>query len=173
MTPEQILELYDFNAWANQRAFDACVALTPEQQTRMIVSSFPSVSETLAHIVRGEWIWLQLWQSRPLTIDDVKDYSSKFTDVPSLRAGWDKLEKERRSFLRSLSASDLDRVIEYQSLLVNRRFAYPLRHMLQHVVNHSTYHRGQLTTMLRQLDAKPCATDFLRYFDWLSGHSEG
>jgi uncharacterized damage-inducible protein DinB len=45
--------------------------------------------------------------------------------------------------------------------------------MLQHIVNHSTYHRGQLTTLLRQLGAQPCATDFLYYFDWLSGHREG
>jgi len=38
-------------------------------------------------------------------------------------------------------------------------------HMLQHVVNHATYHRGQLTTMFRELGATPRALDFLVYFD--------
>ncbi|HEV8383456.1 MAG TPA: DinB family protein [Candidatus Acidoferrales bacterium] len=173
MTPEQIRELYDFNAWANQRAFDACAALTPEQFTRDLGSSFPSVRDTLAHIVAGEWIWLLLWLNRPRTAGMVQTYSSKFTDLASIRAGWDEVERERRDFLAGLTAADLDRVIEYQSLRVDRRFAYPLRQMLQHIVNHSTYHRGQLTTLLRQLGAQPCATDFLYYFDWLSGHREG
>jgi uncharacterized damage-inducible protein DinB len=173
MTPEQILELYDFNAWANQRAFDACAALTPQQFSQPIVSSFPSVRETLAHIVGGEWIWLLLWLDRPRTADMLRNYSSKFADLASIRAGWNELERERRDFLRGLTAADLDRVIEYQSLMVNRRFAYPLRQMLQHVVNHSTYHRGQLTTLLRQLGAEPCVTDFLFYFDCLKGESKG
>jgi uncharacterized damage-inducible protein DinB len=35
------------------------------------------------------------------------------------------------------------------------------------VVNHSTYHRGQLTTLLRQLQAMPVATDYLVYHDEL------
>ena len=173
MTPEQIRELYDFNAWANQRAFDACAALTPEQFTQTIVSSFPSVRETLAHIVTGEWIWLQLWLSRPRSMELVQTYSRQFTDLASVRAGWAELEKDRRGFLSALTAADLDRVIEYQSLMVNRRFAYSLRRMMQHIVNHSTYHRGQITTMLRQLGAQPGVTDYLRYFDWLAGDSEG
>jgi len=33
-----------------------------------------------------------------------------------------------------------------------------------HVVNHSTYHRGQITTLLRQLGAEPVDTDFLVYY---------
>ena len=173
MTPDQIRELYDFNAWANRRMFDACAALTPEQFTLAIISSFPSVRETLAHIVGGEWIWLQLWLNRPRSLELVRNYSSKFTNLASVRAGWDELEKDRRAFLHGLTPADLDRVIEYQSLMVDRRFAYPLRHMLQHVANHSTYHRGQLTTMLRQLGAKTCTSDFLRYFDWLAGELEG
>jgi uncharacterized damage-inducible protein DinB len=172
MTPEQILELYDFNAWANQRVFEACAALTPEQFMQPIVSSFPSVRETLVHIVGGEWIWLQLWLNCPRSADKLRSYTDKFTDLASVRAGWAELEKERRAFLYALTAADLERVIEYQSIMVNRRFAYSLRKMLQHVANHSTYHRGQLTTLLRQLGAEPCSTDYLRYFDWLTGQTE-
>ncbi len=35
--------------------------------------------------------------------------------------------------------------------------------LLLHVVNHSSYHRGQLTTMLRRVGATPVATDYV-YF---------
>jgi uncharacterized damage-inducible protein DinB len=42
--------------------------------------------------------------------------------------------------------------------------AQPLWHMLQHLANHGTYHRGQVTTMLRQLGAKPQATDLILFY---------
>jgi uncharacterized damage-inducible protein DinB len=35
--------------------------------------------------------------------------------------------------------------------------------ILQHVVNHSTYHRGQIATMLRQLGTKAIPTDLIAY----------
>jgi uncharacterized damage-inducible protein DinB len=43
-------------------------------------------------------------------------------------------------------------------------FAQPLWQCLQHVANHSTYHRGQITTMLRQLGAKPAGTDLIGFY---------
>lgn len=171
MTPEQIRELYDFNAWANQRVLDSCAALRPEQFVRTIVSSYPSVRETLAHIVTGEWVWLELWLGRMHPAPERKSFAEQFTDIGSIRAGWSEVEKERRRFLDTLTPADLDHVIEYTSLMGNR-CAYTLRRMMQHVVNHSTYHRGQLTTMLRQLGAEPCATDYLRYFDWIAHQPE-
>ena len=36
--------------------------------------------------------------------------------------------------------------------------------LLLHIVNHSTYHRGQITTMLRQLGARTIATDITRWY---------
>ena len=44
-------------------------------------------------------------------------------------------------------------------------YSYPLWQQLAHVVNHSTYHRGQVTTMLRQLGAAAVSTDLLLYYD--------
>jgi uncharacterized damage-inducible protein DinB len=37
--------------------------------------------------------------------------------------------------------------------------------MVQHVVNHASYHRGQITTMLRQLGAPPAKPmDMIAYY---------
>ena len=173
MTPEEIRTLYDFNAWANERMFAACAALTPEQFNKPIVSSFPSVRDTVVHIVAGEWLWLQLWLVRPFSVAARQSYADGLTNLTSIRTAWTELECERRRFLDAITPAGLEHVIEYQSIMMNRRFAYSLCRMLQHVVNHSTYHRGQVTTMLRQLGAEPRATDFLRYFDWLSEQPEG
>jgi uncharacterized damage-inducible protein DinB len=171
MTPEQIRELYDFNAWANQRVFDACAALTSAQFSRAVVSSYPSVRETLAHIVTGEWVWLELWLGRMHPAAERQNYAAQFVDLAKIRTGWSEVERERQPFLDALTPPGLGHVIEYTSLMGNR-CAYTLRRMMQHVVNHSTYHRGQVATMLRQLGAEPRPTDYLRYFDWLGGQPE-
>ena len=81
------------------------------------------------------------------------------------------MEHEQAEFVAGLSEESLGTVIEY----VNTRgesFAYPLWQMLQHVVNHSTYHRGQITMMLRQLGATPVATDFLVFYDVMSDRTK-
>ena len=64
MSPEEMRVLFDFNAWANQRALDAASALTPEQFTRALGSSFSSVRDTLVHICSGEWVWLERFEGR-------------------------------------------------------------------------------------------------------------
>jgi uncharacterized damage-inducible protein DinB len=38
-----------------------------------------------------------------------------------------------------------------------------LAHLMQHLANHSTYHRGQIALMMRQLGAAPLATDFAMF----------
>ena len=168
MTPEQICALYDYNAWANRRILDACGALTEEQFTRDLGSSFRSVRDTVVHILGGEWIWLERWHGRS---HSALPPSSDFPTLASVRARWAEIERGLKDFAAGVSAADLDRVIEYRNTRGNR-FAYPLRSMLQHVVNHGTYHRGQVTTLLRQLGARPRPTDLLRFYDALAGQPE-
>ena len=171
MSPEEVRELYDFNAWANQRALEACSVLTEEQFTRDLGSSFRSVRDTLIHVLGGEWLWLERWRGRSPMMVEVETFANQVKGFASMRSRWERIERDLRVFVAALSAADLERVVEYRNLGGNR-FAYPLRSMLQHLVNHNTYHRGQVTTMLRQLGAIPRATDFLRYFDVLAGQPE-
>ena len=67
MTPEEIRTLFAYDAWANGRTLDACAALTPEQFTRDLGSSFRSVRDTLAHILGAQWIWLERFHGRSPT----------------------------------------------------------------------------------------------------------
>jgi uncharacterized damage-inducible protein DinB len=70
--------------------------------------------------------------------------------------------------LDALDDARLTQVVSYVNLK-GESFAYPLGRMLQHVVNHSTYHRGQIATLLRQLGATPLSTDLLLYDDVYRG----
>jgi len=160
MTPEEIRVLYDYNAWANHRELDAASALTPEQFVKPLGSSFSSVRDTLAHICGAEWIWLERFQGRsPSSLPD----TTQFTDVPGLRTHWDQLEARLLTFVRGLRQTDLDRVLEYKTLKFGV-YQNPLWQSMQHVVNHGTYHRGQVTTMLRQQGAQPILTDLMHFY---------
>jgi uncharacterized damage-inducible protein DinB len=160
MTPEEVRILYDYNAWANHRQLNAASALTPEQFIEPLGSSFSSVRDTLAHICGAEWIWLERFQGRsPSSLPD----TTQFKDVSSLRAHWDELEGRLLKFVRELKQTDLDRVFEYKTLKFGV-YKNPLWQSMQHVVNHGTYHRGQITTMLRQHGAQPILTDLMHFY---------
>ena len=160
MTPEEVGLLYDFNSWANRRALQACAALTPEQFTKNLGSSFPSLRDTLAHIYGSEWLWLERFQGRsPASLPDV----GQFSNLASLRERWLEHEARLLSFVRRLAQEDLDRVMEYKTLKFGV-YRNPLWQSMQHLVNHGTYHRGQVTTMLRQLGAQPILTDLMHFY---------
>jgi uncharacterized damage-inducible protein DinB len=156
-----IRQLYQYNHWANQRIFDVVVALPLEQYLRNLKNSFPSVRDTLTHIVAAEWIWLERCRGvSPKSLPGPE----QFADLAALRAAWLKLDGERAAFLHGLTPEQLSPPLHY----VNTRgetYAYPLWQVLAHVVNHSTYHRGQITTLLRQMGAEPAATDLLLFYD--------
>jgi uncharacterized damage-inducible protein DinB len=160
MTPEEMRLLFDFNSWANHRSLGAAAALSVEQFTKPLGNSFSSVRDTLAHIFGAEWIWLERFQGRsPASLPNTADYA----DLPSLRESWSEFEPRLLGFVRGLTQADLNRVIEYKTLKFGV-YNNPLWQSMQHVVNHGTYHRGQVTTLLRQLGAQPVLTDLMHFY---------
>ena len=77
-----------------------------------------------------------------------------YDDLAKVRAAWQDEERRIRAILASLGPEGITRPIEYQAW-DGRWQAQPFWQMLQHVVNHGSYHRGQVTTMLRQMNAPP------------------
>src|SRR5579859_657435 len=163
MHPSTIRELFLYNHWANQRTLASVEPLSAEQFTRAMGNSFSSVRDTLAHILSAEWIWLERWLGRsPREMLPASD----FPTVESLRRRCHAVEHDLNEFLQTLTPERLANSLAY----INRQgepFAYPLWQQMLHVVNHSSYHRGQIVTLLRQLGAEPQNTDFLVYYDLL------
>ena len=77
-----------------------------------------------------------------------------FPDVAAIRKQWTAEESRVRQFVDGLGDAGVTRVIEYK-LITGQPSAQPIWQMVQHLVNHASYHRGQVTTMLRQLGAQP------------------
>ena len=160
MKPEEMVALYEYNAWADRRVLEATSALTKEQFTKPLGSSFSSVRDTLVHIYGVEWLWLERFQGRsPAVIPD----DEAFADVAKLKAGWSAFEPILLDFVRGLTQNDLERVMEYKTMKYGV-YRNPLWQSMQHLVNHGTYHRGQITTMLRQLGAEAILTDLMHFY---------
>jgi uncharacterized damage-inducible protein DinB len=159
MTITEARELFGYSAWANGAMLDAAETLSPEQLSATVASSFPSVRGTLGHIVGTEWIWLRRWLGEsPKSPPDWVEHSA-----PSdLRARLAAVAAERDQFLAGRGDADLQSVVEYRRFS-GEAYANRLADLVRHVVNHSTYHRGQLATQLRQLGVKPPSTDILLY----------
>jgi len=158
---DDIRTLYAFNGWATGRIVAAVGPLSSADYTRDLHTSHGSVRGTLVHTLWAEWIWLQRWRGespKRVFADD------EFPDVKALESRWRDVERDRNEFITSLTDAQLHGQISYENLQ-GQRWTYPLVHAMQHVVNHSSYHRGQIVTLLRQLGHTPPATDFLVFFD--------
>ena len=165
MNLQDVRTLFDYHYWARDRMLDAVQLLAPEQFTRDMNSSFTSVRDTLAHTYFAEWAWHSRWLGHS---PSKGREPTEFADMASLRAAWRELEAEVRAFFGGLGEWDVERVIEYR-LLDGRPGKSRVWQMVQHVVNHATYHRGQVTTLLRQLGARPPQEMDLDAFYWERG----
>ncbi len=163
MTPADIELLYAYNRWANARLLAAASLLSSELLVKDLGTSYRSVFGTLRHIAWGEWLWLARWQERAATDQSPLDCE----DLTTLHSRWSDIQREQTQFIAHLVPAAFKRLISYENP-VGTRWTYSLQHMLQHVVNHSTYHRGQVASMLRQVGATAPATDFLLRLDELA-----
>ena len=160
MNADDFRTLYAYNTWANRRVLEACRALDPSTFSRLSSGSFGSIKETLAHIAWAEWLWLERWQHR----SPKKASLPEASDLPSIERIMGETARGQQSFVAQLSDERLSERISYLNIK-DERWEYTLGQMLQHVVNHSTYHRGQVVTLLRQAGANAVSTDYLLYFD--------
>jgi len=163
MTKDEIQLLFEYDRWANNRVLQAAATLTVEQFTRDLGGSFRSVRDTVLHIISGEWVWLHYWKETSRTPAFLADLRKRrealfnpdvFADITALRSRWAEVEKEMAEFVNGLTQEDLKKMLPARGARIS------LTHLMQHLANHSTYHRGQVALMMRQLGTEPVATDF-------------
>jgi uncharacterized damage-inducible protein DinB len=80
-----------------------------------------------------------------------------FPDLAAVQAKWAEVEREQVEFVNRVTNESLGRMLPVRTTPIS------LAHLMQHLANHSTYHRGQVALMMRQLAAEPCATDFAMF----------
>jgi len=164
VTPEELRTLFEYDSWANERTCNACEGLTPEQFLRDMKSSFPSVRDTLAHIMGAQWVWLERLRERtPTALPPVNTYDN----LTKLRTAWALVRQDLLAYINDLSESDVEHPFEYRNFRGDL-FRDSPGPVLQHLANHGSYHRGQVATMLRQLDLKPPNIDLIAFHRMLT-----
>ena len=156
---EDLGRLLDYTVWANHRILRPVATLSVAEFKKDLGSSHGGIRGTLTHMVDSEWRWIERWKGvSPKAIMDEGD----FADVVALRDRWTAVERHRETWFKELRAGEVSDVVRYKSR-DGRSFEAPLWQLVQHTVNHASYHRGQVTTLLRRLGARTVATDMVAW----------
>lgn len=150
-----------FNTWANDRICSEVILLTEEEFLLEMKSSFKNIRETLLHIWDAQDIWLERFDgTSPSKWPSASFNGSKIELIDGLMASSEALEARAYEY----DKQQLKKKVNYTTMKGNNGTS-PLYQMLLHVVNHGTYHRGQLVTMLREVGKTEIpATDLIAFY---------
>lgn len=155
---ELLLQYAKYNVWANELLL-ATINRLPETQHRAeVVSSFPSLYQTILHMLDAETIW---WQRMKLQENITVPSMSFRGDMQELVAA---LLKQNKTWLQWIQQAP-PHAFEHEFFYSNskrERFKQPVSDVLMQIFNHGSFHRGQLVSILRQLGVdKIPQTDFI------------
>jgi len=160
VTKSEVLELFAYNAWANRQLLDAAAALPEDAYRRDLKSSHGGIHGTLAHIVWAEHLWLNRWLKKPNpTAAQGKDLHT----AADVRERWEEIEAERARFLAGFSEAQLEETRTVKPS-TGGEYQHTFNQMFHHTVDHSSYHRGQVVTMLRQVGVVPPITGLIFFY---------
>lgn len=151
MTKDNLLEHLRFHYWATGKLLDACEGLSEEALERDVGGSFGSLFATLVHMYSADNIWLARWQG----VEGV-GFSSvdEFASVRDLRNAWQLKGEDILLYVGSANVSEVMTILDYK---------FALWEMLVHMIDHSSFHRGQVINMLRNEGLEPPSTNFIHY----------
>ena len=151
--------LVAYNDWANERLMAGTAALSDVQYTTGLGGSFASIAHTVTHLVSVEWVWLRrLMREAPTAVPewvqrgDRTEVARQLGDVAA----------RRKAYLATLTEDALHEDVDFR-YLDGRAATLTRAEIVLHLVNHSTYHRGQIANYLRQVGAVPTPTDFSNF----------
>lgn len=170
MQKETFQLLAQYNSWMNERIFAASAGLPEDELLRDRGAFFGSVLGTLNHIMIGDILWLKRFAMSPRGFPSLAQVSALpnppsldavlHSSLESLHAARRGLDSEIIDFCDEVSAEGLAETLHYKNF-AGEGFADPLGVLVQHLFNHQTHHRGQVTTLLSQSGIDVGATDLM------------
>jgi uncharacterized damage-inducible protein DinB len=159
MTLQELKTLHAYNSWADNRIFEALGTLTHEQYMQDMKGSHGGIHTTMIHLVGAEKIWLERFQGAPKPF--LTEHPPK--TLEELKAVWEKVGYDTAKWLGTMSDKSLAGTFTMKTAKGDT-FTHTYWEAFQHLVNHSSYHRGQIITMMRQLGVKPPGTDLILFY---------
>jgi uncharacterized damage-inducible protein DinB len=157
---KEILTTYtSYNFWANTKVLDALKSIEPSLLDKEIKSSFPSLRKTMNHIWAAEEVW-----HRRLHEESLASLPEPGNDFPAFVK---LLSARSQGFIDLINTKDESFLLLSNSYKDTRGNSHTNLHwqMIMHCMNHGTYHRGQVITMLREVgETTVPSTDLMVYF---------
>lgn len=155
-------QLYDYHCWANKRILNHIENLPEETAYQEVKSVFPSISGVLLHMCRADYIWLNVLSGVAYQeiIDGAGKFESAHVKMTAIKQHTSELELQYHDFFSR--QTDLEQTLSMQHPKLGT-LESTYADIILHVVNHGTYHRGNVTAMLRQLGHPGVPTDYVYY----------
>ncbi|MBM7586416.1 putative damage-inducible protein DinB [Bacillus pakistanensis] len=160
----QTIQFFDYHLWANTLVFNHLKELPSEVTYKDVQSVFPSLYDTLSHMYRTDFVWLKTMKGESFdkTLEAVQQLNNenlgRSTEV--LEKDYLQVSEEYKTFIQQLDDVNDRITINHPSY---GSWSVSYAELLQHVANHGTYHRGNITAILRQLGYKGTPTDYVYY----------
>ncbi|MBT2626270.1 damage-inducible protein DinB [Bacillus sp. ISL-32] len=157
-----IEQLYQYHTWANKRIFEHIKSLPADIANQETKSVFSSINEVLFHMCQTDHIWLRtlLGDSFQDAIDGLSQFKGIQGQLGAIENQFLALNGQYNDFFTRQKNLDQPFSIYHEHYgTLDTTYA----EIMQHIVNHGTYHRGNITAMLRQLGHTGIATDYIQY----------
>lgn len=159
MTLKDLDRLLKYNRWANDLVFDSVAKLTEEESKRDLKSSHHSIFGTLQHITGANKVWLDRWTGNPTATLKPEQLPDQLSALRSLA---DTIHQDMEKYFATYDEAKLQSTLTIKTMKGDE-YTNTFEEMIQHLFNHSTFHRGQISGMLRQIDKAPPPLDLIRY----------
>ncbi|HVO74417.1 MAG TPA: DinB family protein [Ignavibacteriaceae bacterium] len=144
---EYFLELFKYNSWANERVFESLAQFESPPEKAV---------ELLSHIYNSQEIWLSRIKARKAGAENPWQKHSFEKCIELLRQCGD----EWFSFLNNLKIGEENAEFEYRNTK-GEKFNNKIKDAIIQVINHSTYHRAQIASLVRNAGGNPAVTDYI------------
>ena len=162
-----LVELYEYNYWANKRYLAVAETLSEEQLFRKQGHSWDSVHAIFVHIMSSERMWQQRWHGESGAFLDPKD----FPTAASIREYWVEVENNMRNFIAEQTEPSLLSKVTYTNPK-GETFTLPLWQMVIQPPNHNTHHRGELAAMFALMNIPHPEEEVVQYYLIKSGQKK-
>jgi len=153
----------EYNSWMNQKLYAVCADIPDEKRKADLGAFFKSIHSTLNHLLWADRVWLRRFTGEPFIVG--KQGEDVYADFDELRAERAKLDEFILGWAKNLSAEWLAEPCAFTSVQDNKTRKGPAWVFVTQLFNHQTHHRGQVTTLVKQLGYEPGVTDI----PWLPG----
>lgn len=158
------IKRFKYHDWANDRILNHLKSLPDQVYNEGIDSVFSSIHEVIVHIYNVDGMWLSVMSGdtfdQTMEVINHLDQKSKGTSLHEMIALYEEVADNYLAFIRSLKDPDQQITIYHPSY---GEMTTEVSELVEHVVNHGTYHRGNITAMLRQQGYPGISTDYIFY----------